>query len=165
MSEASLPREDEGDERRPGLRAAGAALPRVIGPILARHGGGVLARLKTDWAAIVGAELSAACWPEALGRGGVLKLRVSSAKALEIQHRAPLLVERINLFFGRAAVTRLTLIQAPLPLLDAAATCEAARPLATSEAAVLDRQLAEIGDPELRQALDRLGRAVIGTAR
>jgi hypothetical protein len=165
MSTTSLPRDDDGGERQPGFRAAGASLSRLVAPIVARHGGAVLARLKADWAAIIGPELALTTWPEALGRGGVLKLRVSSAKALEIQHRAPLLAERINLFFGRAAVTRLALVQGPLPLPDAPAPREAARPLAISEAAALGGQLAEIGDPELRQALDRLGRAVIGAER
>jgi hypothetical protein len=135
----------------------------VIGPIVARHGGGLLARLKSEWAAIVGPELAASTWPEALGRGGTLKLHVASAKALEIQHRAPLLVERINLFFGREAVTRLALVQGPLPLPATAATREPLRPLAAAEAARLDDQLAAIDDIELRQALDGLGRAVIGT--
>jgi hypothetical protein len=165
MSEASLSRDKDGGERRPGFRAAGASLPRVVAPIVARHGGGVLARLKSDWAAIIGTELAGATWPEALGRGGVLKLRVASAKALEIQHRAPLLVERINLFFGREAVTRLALVQGPLPLPELAGVRELVRPLAAGETVALDRQLAEIDDPELRQALGRLGRAVIGTER
>ena len=165
MSEANLSRQDEGGERRPGFRAAGAALPRIVGPILARHGGGAVARLKTDWAAIVGAELAAACWPEALGRTGTLKLRVTPMKALEIQHRAPLLAERINLYFGRAAVVRLALVQGPLPLPESGAAREPTRPLAVPETAALDRQLAEIDDPALRQALDRLGRAVIGSKR
>jgi hypothetical protein len=165
MSEPNLPREGDGGERRPGLRAAGASLPRVVGPIVAKHGGGVLARLKAEWAAIVGPELAAACWPEALGRGGTLKLRVTPMKALEIQHRAPLLTERINLYFGREAVIRLALVQGALPLPEATLPRDLARPLAAPEAAVLGRQLAEIDDPELRQALDRLGRAVIGTER
>lgn len=163
MSKSSLTRDKDGGERRPGLRAAGANLSRVIGPIVARHGGGLLARLKSEWAAIVGPELAASTWPEALGRGGTLKLHVASAKALEIQHRAPLLVERINLFFGREAVTRLALVQGPLPLPATAATREPLRPLAAAEAARLDDQLAAIDDIELRQALDGLGRAVIGT--
>ncbi|HXP03230.1 MAG TPA: DciA family protein [Stellaceae bacterium] len=165
MNEPNLPRKDDAGERRPGFRAAGASLTRVLGPIVARHGGGILARLKSDWAAIIGTELAGSTWPESLGRGGVLKLRVASARALEIQHRAPLLVERINLFFGREAVIRLALIQGPLPLPEAEAVREPARPLPAEEAVALDRQLAEIDDPELRQALDRLGRAVIGTER
>src|SRR5580658_654295 len=159
MDEASLARADGASERRPGFRAAGSSLSRVVGPIVARHGGGVLARLKSDWAAIVGPELADAAWPEALGRGGTLKLHVSSHKALEIQHRAPLVIERINLFFGREAVTRLALIQAPLPL-PAPASRETSRPLAVGEATALDRQLSSVADPELRQALEGLGRAV-----
>jgi hypothetical protein len=164
MNGSSLTRDDKGGERRPGFRAAGASLSRVVGPIVARHGGGILARLKSDWAAIIGPELADAAWPEALGRGGTLKLRVAPHKALEIQHRAPLVIERINLFFGREAVTRLALIQAPLPL-PAPAPREASRPLAPGEAAALDRQLAAVDDPELRQALEGLGRAVMGTER
>ena len=60
-------------------------------------------------------------------------------------------------------MTRLALVQGPLPLPETGAVREPARPLAVGEAAALDGQLAEIDDPELRQALDRLGRAVIGS--
>jgi hypothetical protein len=164
MNGSSLTRDDKGGERRPGFRAAGASVSRIVGPIVARHGGGVLARLKSDWAALIGPELADTAWPEALGRGGTLKLRVAPHKALEIQHRAPLVIERINLFFGREAVTRLALIQAPLPL-PAPARNEASRPLAAGEAAALGRQLAAVDDPGLREALEGLGRAVIGTER
>jgi hypothetical protein len=156
----SLARAGGADERRPGFRAAGLAASRLAGPIVARHGGGILARLKSDWPAIVGPELAASTWPEALARGGTLKLHVASAKGLEVQHRAPALIERINLFFGRDAVTRLTLVQGPLPL-PPPAPRPATRPLAVSEAAALDRQLGDVADPELREALARLGRAVI----
>jgi hypothetical protein len=165
MNEPNLLRKDDAGERRHGFRAAGASLPPVVGPIVARHGGGILARLKSDWATIIGPELAGSTWPESLGRGGVLKLNVASTKALEVQHRAPLLIERINLFFGREAVTRLALVQGPLPLPQTAGIREPIQPLPTGKAAALDRQLAEIDDPELRQALDRLGRAVIGTER
>jgi hypothetical protein len=164
MSGSSLPPGGSGGERRPGFRAAGTAASRIVGSVVAQHGGGILSRLKSEWAAIVGPELADSAWPEALARGGVLKLRVASHKALEIQHRAPLIVERINLFFGRDAVTRLALVQAPLPLPPRHRRDPGIRKLAPGETAALDRQLTEIDDPELRQALDRLGRAVIGTA-
>src|SRR5580704_12808677 len=160
---ASLARKSGADERRPGFRAAGLAASRIARPIVARHGGGILARLKTDWPAIVGPELAASTWPEALARGGTLKLHVAPAKGLEVQHRAPALIERINLFFGRDAVTRLTLVQGPLPLPPPAAR-PATRPLAASEATALDRQLGDVADPELRNALARLGRAVIASS-
>src|SRR5205814_4040428 len=84
--------------------------------VVARHGGGILARLKADWPAVIGADIAAATWPQALGRDGALKLRVAAATALELQHRAPLLIERINVYLGRPAVSRLVFVQGPLPL-------------------------------------------------
>src|SRR5215208_4759402 len=51
-------------ERRPGMRAVGAAASRIAAPIVGRQGGGVLGRLKAEWSAVVGAELSAATWPD-----------------------------------------------------------------------------------------------------
>jgi hypothetical protein len=152
-----------GGERRPGLRAAGLAAARVAAPILVRHGGGVVSRLKANWAEIVGAELADSIWPATLGRDGALKLIVASAKAIEVQHRAPFVIERINLFLGRSAVSRLALVQGTLPL-PVKTRRRPARAVAAGEAAELDRRLGEIADPELRDALARLGRAVIATA-
>jgi hypothetical protein len=151
-------------ERRPGMRAAGIAAARLAAPIVARRGGGVLGRLKAEWAAVVGAELAATTWPEALGRDGALKLRVASSIALDLQHRAPLVIERINLFFGHAAVARLILVQGPLPLAAPPATAMPT-PLAAEEAKALDTRLGDIADPELRAALARLGRLVLAGAR
>jgi hypothetical protein len=144
-----------------GFRAAGASAAKIVGPIVAQHGGGVLARLKLHWAAIVGPELAAATWPEALARGGTLKLRVAPAKALEVQHRTPLVTERVNLFFGRTAVARLALVQGPLPL-PSEPPRSLARTLTASESAALDRQLAAVESAELRDVLGRLGRRIIG---
>jgi hypothetical protein len=151
-------------ERRPGLRAAGMSAARIAAPIVARHGGGVLGRLKAEWAAVVGAELAATTWPEALGRDGALKLRVASNVALELQHRAPLVIERINIFLGRDAVARLVLVQGPLPLPAPPATAMPTQ-LGAEEAKALDIRLGDIADPELRAALARLGRLVLAGAR
>jgi hypothetical protein len=161
MDEASLARAGDASERHPGFRAAGASLARVVRPIMARHGGGVLARLKAEWTAIVGPDIAAVTWPEALARGGTLKLRVAPARALELQHRAPLVIERTNLFFGRDAVTRLALVQGPLPLAAPTRQQRPARPLGAAEAAALDDQLSAVTNSELRDALTRLGRRVI----
>jgi hypothetical protein len=147
-------------ERQPGLRAVGGAASRLAAPIVARRGGGVLGRLKAEWAAVVGAELAAVSWPESLSRDGALKLRVASSAALELQHRAPLAIERINLFFGHAAVARLVLVQGPLPLPTPSPTPPSV-PLTGVEAAALDARLADIADPELRAALAALGRLVL----
>jgi len=146
------------------MRAAGIAAARLAAPIVARRGGGVLGRLKAEWAAVVGAELAAATWPESLGRDGALKLRVASHLALELQHRAPLVIERINQFFGRSVVARLVLVQGPLPLAAPLATAMP-EPLSAEEAKALDLRLGDITDPELRAALAGLGRLVLAGAR
>jgi hypothetical protein len=148
-------------ELRGGFRAVGVAASKLAAPIVARRGGGILVRLKADWAAIVGADWAAVTWPTGLGRDGVLKLRAASGHALELQHRAPLLIERINVFFGRPVITRLALVQGPLPL-PPLPSRPSFRTLSPSEVTALDTQLAEVADPELRAALARLGRAVIG---
>ena len=152
--------------RQWGMRAAGIAALGVAAPIVARHGGGVLGRLKAEWPAVVGAELAALTWPDSLGRDGALKLRVASHLALELQHRAPLVIERINRFFGRDAVARLVLVQGPLPLPAPPSPPTAIPvPLAAEEAKALDLRLGDIADPGLRAALAGLGHLVLAGAR
>jgi hypothetical protein len=141
-----------------GLHAVGVAVSKIAVPIIARRGGGILVRLKSEWLAIAGPDWAEVSWPTALGRDGVLKLRATPGAALELQHRAPLLIERINLFFSRSVITRLALVQGPLPLRPPP-TRPLLRPLSEGEAKLLDRRLSEIGDPELRTALTKLGRA------
>ena len=120
----------------------------------------MLARLKVEWSAIAGAELAALTWPEGLGRDGALRLRVVPGFALELQHRTPLVIDRINGFFGREAVARLVLVQGPLPLPGPAARMS--EPTLTGDAArELDSRLAGVADPELRGALAGLGRLVL----
>jgi hypothetical protein len=148
-------------ERRQGFRAVGVAVSKLAAPIVAKRGGAILVRLKAEWAAIIGSDWASVTWPSALGRDGVLKLRAASTAALELQHRAPLLIERINFFFGRSIVTRLSLVQGPLPL-DSPPSDPPVPRLAAGEVAALGERLSGIADPELRAALGRLGHAVIG---
>jgi hypothetical protein len=149
------------DENRPGFRAAGVAASRLAIPIISKRGGGILVRLKSEWAVIVGHDWAHATWPCALGRDSVLKLRAGLGAAVEVQYRAPMLIDRINSFLGRTVITRLTLVQGPLPL-SSPRSGRVPRPLAPAEARALDERLCNIADPELRDALARLGRAVIG---
>src|SRR5690348_10052072 len=79
-------REHAGREQR-GFRAVGVAVSKLTVPIVARRGGGVLARLKAEWAAVVGPDWAEVSWPATLGRDGVLKLHAAPATALELQHR------------------------------------------------------------------------------
>jgi hypothetical protein len=153
------------DERHGFMQAIGANLPRIAKPVLGKQGLGE-AHLLEEWPAIIGAELARHCWPIKLSfpRGkrsdGTLRLRVVSALALEIQHREPVLLERINGYFGYRAVIRLALVQGGAPAAPDAPP--APRPLAAAERQALDRRLNGIADPALRAALERLGCAIIG---
>jgi hypothetical protein len=163
--------------RSHGLRALGGSLTAVTKRAFARRGltGADIAR---QWPAIVGRELAAQCRPRQLRfpkRGeavdGRLTLRVAPGWALEVQHLEPLMLERINGYFGYRAVTRLVLQQGPLPPLEnrgraaAPARREETPPAPASGPAsgmddALAAKLSTVEDPELRAALEGLGRSL-----
>ncbi|HUZ73409.1 MAG TPA: DciA family protein [Stellaceae bacterium] len=155
------------ERRRGGLRALASEVPRIAAPVLGKRGF-ASAQLVADWASIVGTELAAKISPDRLSfprgerRDGTLRLRVAAGLAPEVQHRTPLILERINGFFGYRAVSRLVLVQGP-PARPPLPVPPRPRPLSADERAALDRRLARIEDPGLRDALRRLGEAVIGT--
>lgn len=155
------------EERRGRLRAIAAEIPKIAGAALGKRGFAE-AQLVAQWPAIIGETLAAGVSPERLSfpqgerREGTLHLRVAPGLALEVQHREPVLVERINAFFGYRAVARLALKQGP-PAQPAAPPPPHRRPLKAEERQSLDRRLAAIDDAALKAALQRLGEAVIGT--
>lgn len=148
-------------------------MARLLGSILdpaARRRGFAEASLLADWAAIVGPAMARRCQPvrvdHAPGRrgAGTLLLQASSAAALEIQHGAPQLIERINAYFGHRAVRQLRLVQMPLPPAPAPAPPRL-RPVAPEEEAALAAGVAEVADEALRTALLTLGRTVSARRR
>ena len=158
----------QGEIRRGGLRAIGAALPAATRDVMGRRGF-VEARLMLDWPAVVGEALGRHSMPERLQRGrgpvpGQLLVLVESAFALELQHLAPLVVDRVNGYFGYQAISGLKLRQGRIPMTP---TKRRRRPPPLSAAAQVELQerLSGIGDPELKAALDRLGRAVLAAPR
>ena len=48
----------------------------------------------------------------------MLTVRVDGPLALELQHAAPQILERVNGFVGRRAITELRIVQGPLPKRD-----------------------------------------------
>src|SRR5215471_13688845 len=80
--------------------------------------------LVTRWAEIAGPEIAAHAepiriqWPRPVEgqpqQPATLVLRVEGPMALEIQHSADVILQRVNRFFGWSAVGRLALRQAPL---------------------------------------------------
>ena len=147
-----------------GLLAVGVSLPGIAAPAL-RKRGFAEARLITDWPAIVGDVLAGETLPQKLafphgsGTDAVLHLRVASGFALELQHIAPQIIDRINAFFGFRAVADLRYTQGPLPPRRRPRRVPARR-LPDAEETLLADSLDSIEDAELKAALQRLGRAV-----
>jgi hypothetical protein len=153
-----------------GVRALAALLPKLAAPAM-RKRGFAEAALLTRWGDVVGPTLAADAVPDRLafprGRnsGATLHLRVAGAAALDVQHLAPQIVERINVFFGYPAVARLALTQAPVVPPPARSGTASPSPVAADRARAIDRAAADIADPALRAATAALGRAVAGASR
>ena len=147
-----------------GPRTLGSVLPQATDPIVRRRGfqnGEILAR----WADIVGAEVAQKSVPEQLsyahgsGIGATLRVRVESAWALEMQHLEPVIIERINTFFGHAAVSHLKLVQAPVPGEKAPQPVHKFE-VTQAQYRALDQVVAGAEDDDLRAALRALGERV-----
>lgn len=157
--------------RENGFRAIGGVAQRLTSGLSpkgkkgAKASGAPLARLKTEWSAIVGAEIARVSRPDALlaGRGGravqagggkVLRLRVEGAASLEIQHRANQLVERVNAYFGHRFIDEIRLVQGGV---TAPTLAPPVAPVDPQLAARLAERVAKVEDPDLKAALARLG--------
>jgi hypothetical protein len=168
-AQANQERNSVTEERRGTLRAIAASVPKIAGAVLGKRGFGE-AQLIAQWPAIIGEALARGMSPDRLSfprgerSGGTLHVRVGPGYALEVQHREPVLIERVNAFFGYRAVARLAIVQGPLALPDGPAAVPR-RPLKNEERQALDQGLAELEDGALKSALQRLGEAIIATPK
>ncbi|HLI12957.1 MAG TPA: DciA family protein [Alphaproteobacteria bacterium] len=148
-----------------GPKSLGAFLPKLTQGAIARRGFAE-AGLITDWDAIAGEAVAAHVVPERLEfpRGermaGTLHLVVESAWAVALQHLEPQLIERINASLGYGAVARLKLRQGPLPRRARPSAPPSAEVDPEARAALADKT-ASIEDAGLRQAVERLGLAIL----
>ncbi len=139
-----------------------------ISPVLARYGFGE-ADIITCWSAIVGERVAAYSQPlrlkwvrralhapsDAPREPATLILQVDGGGALELQHMAATVIERINAHLGWRCVGKLALRQAPLerrerhrPKLPAPSAATVIKARASAEGII---------DDGLREALVRLG--------
>lgn len=119
----------------------------------------------TRWHEVVGAELARYSMPLTLkfprGKrvGGTLHIRVDGPIATELQHLEPILVEKINTFYGYGAVQKVAISQGPINRPAAAAQHKELR--VDPEAAMEVHGLVEgTRDDALKKALEDLGRSV-----
>lgn len=152
---------------------AGRPLGKFIKALDERFGKGADG-LRARWREIVGETLALRTEPVKLskprsGTGAVLELKVDGPAAALIQHQAPEIMARVNLFLGPDAVAKLRVVQGavrrPAAAQSAAAAGQArrrkAQPLDAGAEADLEAGLARITDDRLRSALRRLGREVL----
>ncbi len=121
-------------------------------------------QLLTDWRRIVGDSLADHCAPEKISfppgvkTGGTLTIAVENGFALEMQHMQPVILERLNIYFGYQAVTRIAISHGFQPA--------AAKPTAAPPAVVLDESSVlaadAVNDPELKAALQSLANSFSG---
>jgi hypothetical protein len=145
---------------------------RALGPALARQGFGE-ADLILHWEDMVGERLAGRTepvklqWPprgprripDAGAEPATLVVRVEGAFAIELQHLAPIVVERVNSHLGWRCVGRLALRQGPLE--HASRRPRKPAPPGPAARAAAARAVEGIEDPGLRDALARLGAGVL----
>jgi hypothetical protein len=99
-----------------GFRSAAETARRRLGEAAAGHGFAepeVLIR----WPEVVGEQLSALCvpvkvsYPREQGLGATLVVRTQGARAPEVEHLGPRIIERVNQFYGYRAISRLKVTQ------------------------------------------------------
>lgn len=152
----------KGSMRENGFRAIGGLAQRLTSGI-AKGRGASIARLKAEWPVIVGPDLARTTRPDALlaGRGAragkALRLRVSGAAALEVQHQTGQLVEKVNAYFGHRMIDDIRLVQGTIAQSPPPRPTPAPDPRTVTEVAT---RAATVKDPDLRAALTRLGARV-----
>jgi len=147
----------------------------AVDPVLAKLGFGQ-SSLILHWDDIVGERLAACSepiklqWPtrpaqrqpDAAMEPATLILRVSGGMAIEIQHLAPQLIERVNAHLGWRAIGRLAIRQGPL---EKGRAKRRIAPPDTQALAQAQAATESVEDADLRKALILLGaRALRGPA-
>ena len=153
--------------QRIAARSVGTFVPKLTRTAFEKFGFSTAALL-TDWAQIVGPQLAQTTapdrirWPKTVeqdmagGRtgqrsGATLHLSVDPARALDVQYKTGLIIDRINSYFGYRAVADLRIVQArvamtpPPPVRTRAPVAVAPDPI-----------LKSITDDGLRAALERM---------
>jgi hypothetical protein len=163
MSKRKTSEEDSPRSCRP--RAAGELVADIGGQSFRRFGF-VQSSIVSRWSEIVGDRYAKVSCPESIkfpaGRkaGGVLTLMVDGAHAPLIQHLTPMIIERVNRFFGYAAINRIVFRQGKPPSPAPRPERPQLRPVPKD----LGEGLREIADPELRHCLESLAAQIAASS-
>lgn len=154
------------DKRRGGMRVAGSLVGALTKKALGKRGF-ASASIITDWATIVGPDLAKHTRPQKLtfpkGRrdGGTVHILTSGPMALQLQHLAPMIIDRINGFFGYGAVSEIRLLQGALTQAEKPRKRYPTRELTPADTDHLSTLTERIEDDAIRERVRRLGIAVM----
>jgi hypothetical protein len=159
-------RKPEGETERSCRPRSAGELVGSVGEQSFRRFGFIQGSIVSRWSEIVGERYAKVSSPESIrfpaGKrtGGVLTLLVEGAHAPLIQHLTPMIVERVNRFFGYSAINRIVFRQGK----PAAAPAAPARPQLRPVPKEMGEGLREIADPELRACLESLAARIAATS-
>jgi hypothetical protein len=165
-SKAMSKRKPQGDSERSCRTRSAGDLVGAVGGQSFRRFGFIQSAIVSRWKEIVGERYAKVSSPESIrfptGRkgGGALTLLVDGAHAPLIQHLAPMIIERVNRFFGYEAVNRVIFRQGR----PAAEAPRPVRPELRPVPRELGEGLREIADPELRSCLESLAARIAATS-
>ena len=150
-----------------GPRALASVLPRAAEPALRKRGFSAV-EIITNWREIIGAGLADEVSPDRLAfphgtrNRGTLHVSAPGAVALELQHLEPMIVERINTYFGYGAVGRLAVTQGAARKRQGSGKPATAAPRAVNpiRGAEIEASTESIASGPLRDALRGLGKSI-----
>jgi hypothetical protein len=156
----------------PGKRRGAVTIAELVGrtldPITAKRGFAA-SQLTAAWAEIVGQRYADCSLPEKIvwprgaaneGKSGMLVVRIDGPRALLFQHELPQVIERVNATLGHGTVDRIRVVQGMVQAPKG--TARPGRPLEAEEESELAGLLSNVESSDLRGALERLGRGVLG---
>lgn len=157
------------DGFRKGATPVGDLVSRLLNPVIERRAGMTMDLIQS-WVEIVGETHAKHSRPEKLNwprqasdddpfEPATLVVACEGSHALFFQHDSSAIIERINTYFGFSAVSKLKLHQQPLEPLDSKAPL-AKREVSAEKQARLELLLKNVDDPELKAALEKMGKGV-----
>lgn len=124
-------------------------------------------RILTDWDKIVGERIAANTMPVKVsyqgveGKSAVLEIKVSGSAAPLVQMMESQILDKIATYFGYKLISRLKIVQAPIVKKNSNAAYKTELYLDNESKKILENKLSEIENPEIMNALNKLGTAVL----
>ena len=161
----------EPGNRTYGVKQISEVANRLVDPVLAKRAG-ISTALLGSWDEIVGSEFADCTRPEKITwdrrmsetidggyHPGILIIACEGARALFLSHAEGELIQRINGFFGFPAIRQIKIVQKPVS--SSQSVRRPPRALNRQESRKLDELVHGVENDKLKEALKRLGTAVI----